>query len=358
MRICTSLSLSLSFSFSPGELTSSHSKLCTIFGHIRESFATYNTNTIIELLRLLHDYEVKDEDILVPLGKELTSRIPSLPLRFQYTALQILLKLNLDHLVESCGSLDTNSLVNALNLESESTKKIANVMQLSKSNSWSTKLGESLQQYVLTDSFKLNLQDIRQILSVMIEKKIASSDVLRAFAKAVSSILMLDIAVEDRWTVWGSYYPLTINYLLWAFGKMEFYDEELFAAFATLVLGKRDTLFQTPKFYASLSWCCAKARFYSEPLMHSIAEYSLKHLTKFTNQEIAMLVYSFAFLNYRHHDLVNSAIDEVLNRPCHIADYRTCWMMAWGAMVLEQYPVKLLSQMLSDDYMKGKLFTV
>ena len=219
-------------SLSPGELTSSPSMLSPIVGHIRENCATYSTDIIIELLRLLYDYEVKDKDILVPLGEELASRISNMPLRFQYTALYTLLKLNLDHLVEACGSLDSNSLVNALKLESKSATKITK--QSFKGTSWSTELAESLQHYVVTNSLKFNLEDIRQILSVLIEKKIATSEVLRALAKAVSSILMLDIPVEDRWFVWGPYYPLKLNYLVWAFGKMKFYNEELFAAFASL----------------------------------------------------------------------------------------------------------------------------
>ena len=310
------------------------------------------------MLNILHYYRVKNEDVLVPLGEELASRISSMPVRVQHKAFHTLLKLNLDHLIHACHSLDTSSLVDDLNLKSESTKCVARVMQFFQNKSLSTELEESLQHYVISNSFKLSLRDLCQVLSIMIEKKVATDDVLTALAKAVSSILMQDISIEDRWLVWGGDYRVTLVNLFWGFGKACFYDEELFAAFATLLLGKRDLLLERPLFFIALSWCCAKARFYSEPLMQSIAEYSLRNLMKFKHRDLALLVYSFATLNCRHKDLLKSAIDRIVSDPNHDTDIQTCWMTAWAAMVMEQYPVDLLSQMLTDDYMKSKLLTV
>lgn len=328
--------------------------LRTVFDHIRESSTIYDTDTIIEMLKVLHYYGARNEDILVLLGEELASRISSMPIRVQYKAFNVLLKLNLDHLMHA--SPDTHSLVDDFKLKSESTKCVAHVMQFFKQKSCSLELEESLQHYVIANSSKLSLRDVCQVLSVMVEKDVATPDVLRALAKAVSSILMQDISLEDRSLVWGGDYRISLINLFWGFGKVCFYDEELFASFASLLLGKPDFLLQRPLFFVALSWCCAKARFYSEPVMQSIAEYSLRNLTKFKYRDLALLAYSFASLNYRHHDLLKSAMDRILGDPNHSADIQTCWMTAWAAMVMEQYPVELLSHMLTDNYMKSKLF--
>ena len=329
--------------------------LSTVVGHIHDNSMIYNTDTIIEMLEVLRYYRVKNKDILIPLGEELVSRISSMPIRVQYKAYDVLLKLDLDHLMHSCPSLDTDSLFDDLKLKSESAKSVAHIMQFFKHKS---EVKESLQHYVITNSFKLSLRDISQVLNVIIEKKVATPDILRALAKAVSSILMQDISVKDRWLVWGGDYDSSLNSLLWGFGKVCFYDEELFAAFTNLMLGKLDLLLQKPNFFTALSWCCAKGRFYSEPVMQSIAEYSLRNLTEFNHRDISLLVYSFAVLNCRHYDLLKSAIDKVLNHPSHITDIQASWVTAWAAIVLEQYPVELLSQILTDNFMKSKLFIV
>ena len=355
ISLCPSLSLSLSLSLSPGKCDS---VLSTFVGHIHENSTIYNTDAIIEMLEVLCYYGAKNEDILVPLGEELASRISSMPIHVQNKACHILQKLNLDHLMHTCCSLGTDSLVDDLKLKSESAKSVAHMMQFFKHKSWSTELEESLRHYVITNSFKLSLRDIVQMLNVIVEKEVATPDVLTALAKAVSNILMQDISMKERRLVWGRDYDLSLISLFWAFGKLRFYNEELFAAFATLVLGKPDLLLQSPHFFTALSWCCAKARFYSEPVMQSIAEYSLRNLTKFNHRDIGLLVYSFAALNCKHHDLLEAAIDKVLSGPSPIANAQVYWTIAWAAMVLEQYPVELLSQMLTDDYMKGTLFLV
>jgi hypothetical protein len=330
--------------------------LSTVYDHIRENYMIYDTDTIIEMLTVLHCYGVRNKDILVLLGEELASRTSSMPIRIQYKAFNVLMKLNLDHLMHACP--DTNSLVDDLRLRSESSECVAHIMQFFKHMSWSIEVEESLQHYVIANSLKLNLRDICQVLSVMVEKEVATHDVQRALAKAVSSILTQDISIEDRSLVWGGDYRASLISLFWVFGKVCFYDEELFASFASLVLGRPDFLLQRPLFFVALSWCCAKARFYSEPVMQSIAEYSLRNLTKFKYRDLALLVYSFASLNCPHHDLLKSTMYRILRDPNHIADIQTCWMTAWAAMVMEQYPVKLLSHMLTDEYLKSKLHCI
>ena len=357
MKRCTFIDVTTCTCIYPGEetLVSRDTKLSTVCSHIRENSAIYSTETIIELLELLHDHEIKHEDMLVSLGEELSSRISSMSLHFQQKILHILQKLNLDQLKEAYGSLDTTSFASALKQNSESANNMAYLVQTFKGESWSTELSESLQDYVIASSSKLSLRGIYQILSVMIEKEIATPNVLRTFAKAVSCILTLDIPTEERWQVWGAYYPLSVYNLLWAFGKMNYYDEELYAAFASLIEGPPDSQLHTPRFLANLSWSCAKVRFYSESLMQSIAEHSLRELVDFTNQDIALLVYSFGILNCRHHELFNAAVDKILRDPNHLENSKLCWIIAWVAMVLEQYPERLLSQMLTDDYLKCKL---
>lgn len=287
------------------------------------------------------------------LGEELASRMSTMSHHFQSKTLHILQKLNFDK--GGNGHLDTSSLISTLDLNSDDAKGIVLRMQTIKGKPWSTKLTELVQDYVVTSSLKFSLQDTSRVLTVMIEKDIATLDVLTALAKTVSSILTLDISVVDRWVVWGPQYVNSIVHLLWGFGKVGFYDEELFSAFATLVLGRPDSHLQTPRFFANLSWSCAKVRYYSEPLMQSIAKHSLPKLAEFTGHDAALLVYSFAMLNYKHYQLLNSALDKILSDPNHLENPKLCWMIAWGAMVLEIYPAKLLSQILTDDYLKSKL---
>lgn len=331
-----------------------NAKFSTVFSRICDNAGAYNTSVIVDMLELLHKFSVNKQDILVPLAEELVSRFHDMSFHLRQQAVHMLVKLNLNHLHVLHESLDTGSFANALSQNAVNESTVGYTVYSLKSQTWSTELNESLQDYVLENSSKLNLRSIYQILLVMIEKKIATKDILKTFSKAVANILAQDIPVVERWEVWGSHYPQSLCNLLWAFGKVNFYDEELFLAFASLVEGEPDSVLLTPRFLSNLSWSLAKVRFYSESLMGLIADLSMRDLTKFTNQDLALLLYSFGVLNCMHLQLFNGVVEKVVDDPNHLENAKLCWIVAWVAMVLNQYPEQLLSEILTDDYLMCK----
>ena len=331
----------------------SSTKFSDIFNNMLENSVKYSTSTVIDLLEVLHKYGV-NQDVLVPLAEELASRIQDMSFHHQQQVLHTLWKLNLSHLHLLHESLDTVSFAKALRQNGVNENTVGNTVYSLRSRTWSDELSKSLQDYISENASKLNLRSIYLILSVMIEKGIATKDVLRTFAKSLASILTQDIPVEDRWEEWGSHYPRSLCNLLWAFGKVHFYDEELFLAFASLTQGSPDSLLMTPRFLSNLAWSCAKVRFYSDSLMANIADMSVKSLSEFTNQDIALLLYSFGVLNCRHLELFDLAVEKVVGDPNHLEYIKLCWLIAWVGMVFNRYPQQLLSEMLTDDFLKCK----
>ena len=326
------------------------------FSSICENAGFYEADTIVDLLEHSHRSGVTNEHRLMPLAEELASRIEYMSFQHQQRALHVLWKLNLDSLRMRHDGLDMVAFASALRQNTVNNNAVSYTVYSLRNKSWSSELTESLQEYVVANAAKLNLRSVYQILSVMIEKRIATKEVVGSCAKSVAHTLSLDVPnVTDRLDVWGANYPSSLANLLWAFGRVLFYDEELYATFASLIQGEADPLLHTPRFISNLAWSCAKVRFYSESLMDSIADLSLRTLAKFKNQDLALLLYSFAFFNCMHLDLFNAAVDKVVGDPDHLDNTKLCWTVAWASMVLEQYPEKLLSEILTDDYLKCKL---
>ena len=336
-------------------LLSSDTNLRTVFCRVGEDVVTYSTETVVALLELFHSYGIKNEDVLVLLGKELRSRIDGMSFHSQQRALQVLWKLNLNRLCPHYRHLDMTSFINALKHDVANSSTVGYTVYLLKDQIWSDEFKWLLQDYVTANASNLDLRAIYQVLSVMTEKDCVTKSVLKAFAKAVANILTQDLPERDRWEVWGSHYPHSLCNLLSVFAKLRFYDEELYVAFASLVEGTPDLLLLSPRFLSSLSRCCAKARFYSESLMCTIADHSMREMTKFPLQDLGLLIYGFGALNCAHHELFNAAVDKIIDDPCYLHNAILCWITAWVAMVFEQYPEKLLSGMLTDDYLKCKL---
>ena len=338
-----------------GRLLSDNSEVSDTFASICENASVYSTDVIVELLEQSHRCGVNVGDRLMPVAEELASRIDGMSFQGQQRALHTLWKLNLNHLHVAHETLDKVAFAQALRQNTVNEKTVSYTVFSLKDQSWSSELTEALQEYVAANAMGLNLRSVYQILSVMIEKRIATEEVVAGCAQSVAHTLTLDIPVSDRVEVWGSYYPNSLHNLLWAFGRLSFYSEELYSAFSSLVEGDHDPLLQTPRFISNLAWSCAKVRYYSESLMESIADISLKNLTEFKNQDLALLLYSYGFLNCLHLDLLNDSVTKIMRDPDHLDNTKLCWIVAWVSMVLEHYPEKLLSEMLTDDYLKCKL---
>ena len=335
-------------------LLSNHAEFRMIFSHIFDRAETYNTDTIMDLLALSHKHGA-NHDNLLPLAEELATRVEDMPYHLQQKALHVLSRLKLTHVDILHESVDVVSFTKSLRQDAVNKDTVGDTVCMLKGHYWSKELCQSLRDYVLMNVSKLSLRSMYQILSIMVDKHIATPDILRACAKAVTAILSRDVPVMDRCEVWGENYSFSLHNLAWIFGKVKFHSEELYHAFASLVEGPNDPWILTPRFISSFAWSCAKARFYSESLMDSIASYALRHLNWYKLADINLLLYGFGALNCHHLDLFNSCVDRIVRHPDHLKNHKICWVIAWVGLVMDQYPERLLSGMLTDDYLKCKL---
>lgn len=336
-------------------LLSNHAKFRKIFNHVFERAETYNTDTIMDLLALSHKHGANHDNFLLPLAEKLATRVEDMPYHLQQKALHVLSRLELRDVDVLHESVDIVSFTKSLCQNAVNKDTVGDTVFLLKGHYWSKELCRSLHDYVLMNVSKLSLRSVYQILSVMVDKHIATRDIVTACAKAVAAIISQDVSVIDRYEVWGKNYSFSLNNLAWIFGKVKFYNEELYHAFASLVEGPNDPWILTPKFISSFAWSCAKVRFYSESLMDSIANYSVRRLSWYKLADISLLLYSFGALNCRHLDLFNSCVEKIVCHPDHLKNHKVCWVTAWVGLVMDQYPERLLSGMLTDDYLKCKL---
>lgn len=336
-------------------LLSDNANFREIFNGMCENAATYDTDTLVELIELLHEYGVTSNDVLLQLVEELGSRMSGMSYHCQQQVLHLLTKLKVNHVSLLHGYRDTVSFTRSLNQNAMNKDTVGRAVVFLRNQYWSNELGKSLQDYVLANASELDLWSVSQILSVMIGKQLATRDIFMVCARTVTNILTRDIPVSDRCEVWGNFYPGVLNGLLRAFGKCKFCDEDLYHAFASLVEGAPDPYLQTSKFISNMSWSCGKVRFYSESLMDSIADHSLRGFPTFSNQDIAVLLYGFGALNCSHLDLFHTMVERVVGDEDHLTNHILCWTIVWVGMVLEQYPGNLLSRMLTDDFLTCKL---
>ena len=106
----------------------------------------------------------------------------------------------------------------------------------------------------------------------------------------------------------------------------------------------------------SFLMACKSARYYSPPLMSHVGGYVVDNLKHFTQSELNAIVHAYAKLNHHLPDLVPAVEGLVVSKNLRTANSYLLWNLAWCGMVFSQYPEKVLSLILTEDYIEGNSF--
>ena len=143
--------------------------------------------------------------------------------------------------------------------------------------------------------------------------------------------------------------------ILWSIGNQKAYDKGLFERLEREVLSGELVQQYTPRVLATLIWCCARAQYYSEGLLEHLAEQVPHFVDKMTLQDMGMVAYSFAYLNYSCPDLLRTIASRVLllneSRP---VCFQVLLNLSWACLINEVYPRALFDLCMSRKIIERK----
>lgn len=131
--------------------------------------------------------------------------------------------------------------------------------------------------------------------------------------------------------------------------------EELFDSVSEILLRTQDD-YMLRILLPSFLMACKSLRYYSPSLMSYAGGYIIENLKNFTQNELATIVHAYAKLNHCLPGLVLAVEDLVVAKNLRTADSYLLWNLVWCGMVFSQYPEKVLSLVLTEDYIEGNFF--
>lgn len=142
----------------------------------------------------------------------------------------------------------------------------------------------------------------------------------------------------------------------WAFGSASYYHELFFSALKDRICAEPpQSTHLTPRLLSSVAWACARTSYYHAGLLDHIATAALTKLQHFNSHDLGNLAYSYGYLNHSSDKLLLTISQIMSSQPDMIVNELACASVASSCLIHGIYPEKLLSQLMSNKRVDGKL---
>lgn len=317
------------------------SKLQQLITKTSEEVPLYSASQLVSLLKCLQKVRFHSPKLLKSIATNLSSRPSELSLDAAAGAVRTFRDQGLTDLADRMSS----SLMDRLLADLEGGGDIhpRTVTSFLEIHDWPPNMATSLEGYVLSKAESFGLHSLSRTLTFMLRKHCITRPVLTKCADVVQTQLENELAIVDY---------SDVGTVFWVYGKMFHHDDGLFQSLGKLFQQDDDKRL-TPWFVTTAVWSCAKVRHYDPDVMDAAAQFSLRHLEKFSFHDLSNLVYSYGALNHRHNELFSAVTSRMTEARSSRGNEQAFWVLTWASMVLGVYDRKLLSRVLNPDFMEG-----
>lgn len=159
---------------------------------------------------------------------------------------------------------------------------------------------------------------------------------------------MLNQASLDRATVDA------IGKVLRLFGFNQPYRQEFFESLSEALLKTQsEAVFNA--LLPSFLWVCNRCQHYPKDLLTHTGNHLLDNMCQFNSADINMMVHAFAKFNHHVPGLIDRIERWFFENETLTFENHLPWTLAWAGMVFAEYPRDMLSAILNDEYIEGKI---
>ena len=317
------------------------SKLEHLITMTSKDLSLYSTSQLVSLLKCLQKVRFHSPGLLESIAVSLSNRPSELSLEAAAGVVRTFRDQGLVDLADRISSLLMDRLLTVL--EGEEDIHPRTVTSLLEGRDWPPNMDTRLEEYVLSKAEGFSLHSLSRTLTFMLRKRCITRPVLEKCADMAQKHLERDFHSVDY---------SDVGTVFWVYGKLSHYNPGLFQSL-TKVFQKDDDKRLSSWFVTTVVWSCAKVRYYDPVIMNTTAQYSLRHLKKFSFHDLSNLVYSFGALSHPHDELFGAVASKMVEAKSTKGNEQAFWVLAWASMVLGVYDKKVLSRVLNPEFMEG-----
>ena len=232
--------------------------------------------------------------------------------------------------------------------------KLFDAIDLPRKHRYVPGLNKAVMEYLTNHIVIFNIREVAALLDLITQykplKPFQDEAFLLSARTSILKVIFQRPCVQERSRSWGRRYDKWLKRFFLFYGRIEFYDEEIWSAVKELIYGPEDPQIHSENFLSFLIATCSQCSYYDQGLCDYVSKFFIANVESINPSLLTKVLNSFTKLNYRHSDFLDAVIQSL---PYLYLENGINWGIMNSCLYHNKYYPEVLKS-LTDHNIQGK----